>query len=36
MIQLIDKFRREHRLTAGEYKQLLLCRDADTLEYLRM
>ena len=36
MIQLIDKFRREHRLTAGEYKHLLLCRDADTLEYLRM
>lgn len=34
MIQLIDKLRREHCVTAGEYKELLLCRDTDALEYL--
>ncbi len=35
MLQLIDKLRREHSLTAREYKELLVCRDADTSEYLR-
>ena len=35
IIPLIDKLRQEHRLSAEEYKALLLCQDADTLKYLQ-
>lgn len=35
MKSLIDKLRRERTLSAEEYKALLLCRDAETLEYLQ-
>lgn len=35
MKSLIDKLRRERTLSAEEYKALLLCRDAATLEYLQ-
>lgn len=35
MKYLIDKLHSERKLTAGEYKALLLCRDAESLEYLR-
>lgn len=32
---LIDKLRRERKLSAEEYKALLLCQDAEVLEYLQ-
>lgn len=35
VIALIDKLRRERRLSADEYKALLLCRDADALKCLQ-
>lgn len=32
---MIDKLRRERKLSAEEYKALLLCQDAEVLEYLQ-
>lgn len=32
---MIDKLRRERKLSAEEYKELLLCQDAEVLEYLQ-
>ncbi len=35
MKQLVDKLRKEHRLSGSEYAALLVCRDADALAYLQ-
>lgn len=34
-VPLIDKLRREHRLSANEYRTLLLCKDAEVAAYLQ-
>ena len=34
-ILLIDKLRKEHKLTAEEYKILLECQDSNCLSYLQ-